>query len=388
MRFRAMMLAALALALAPAAAAGEDSAAPAPAPATASGRVWLKGDLHVHSRHSEDSSNHPIAAILAFAEAVGMDFLLISDHDNHVSGATAANTWTDPEFRSDRIVLLYGAEWTTHRGHANPISARPYDHQRLYDLRDARDVRIHALKRELGVHLSANHPAGDDAFSMSYDMVDSLEVWNSVLWARNKGSMMVWDDLLKSGRMITGRGGSDAHHGPVANPDMTNARQREATANNIGTPITWVLADARSGEAVVAALTKGRVAISANPIAPRVEFSADHDGDGTADMLPGDNQAWSGGAVQFRVGLIGGPDGAAPYTVTVVKNGAPFQTLTMPPRGAITFSDMPAPSERTYYRVEIRGSVPPYPQVPNATAVAGDMVALSNPLYFNFDPAF
>lgn len=380
MPVRAMMLAAVALASAPAAA--EEGSSPAPE------LIWLKGDLHVHSRHSEDSSNHPITAILAFAEAVGMDFLLISDHDNHVSGATAANTWADPEFRSDRIVLLYGAEWTTHRGHANPVSARPYDHQRLYDLRDARDIRIGALKREMGIHLSVNHPAGDDAFSMSYDMVDSLEVWNSVLWARNRGSMMVWDDLLKSGRMITGRGGSDAHHGPVPNPDMTNARQREATANNIGTPTTWVLANARSGDAVVEALTAGRVAISANPFAPRVEFSADHDGDGAADMLPGDNRVWQGGAVQFRIGLHGGPEGAAPYTVTVVKNGAPFQTLTLPPRGEITFSDTPSPTERSYYRVEVRGSVPPYPQVPNATAVAGDMVALSNPLFFNFDPAF
>jgi hypothetical protein len=382
MRFGAMMLAALTLTLAPAAAADE-VATPAPE------RVWLKGDLHVHSRHSEDSSNHPVAAILTFAEAVEMDFLLISDHDNHVSGATAENTWADPEFRSDRIILLYGAEWTTHRGHANPISARPYDHQRLYDLRDARDVRIAALIQELGIHLSGNHPAGDDAFSMSYDMVGSLEVWNSVLWARNKASMAVWDDLLKSGRMIAGRGGSDAHHGPVPNPDMTNARQREATANNIGTPTTWVLADGRSGDAVVAALTKGRVAISANPLAPRVEFSADRDGDGTADMLPGDNQAWQGGAVQFRIALVGGPEGVAPYAVTVVKNGAPFQTLTLPPRGAITFTDSPSPpAERNYYRVEIRGAVPPYPQVPNASVVAGDMVALSNPLYFNFDPAF
>lgn len=376
----ALMLAALVLALAPAAAEGEGS--------PASESVWLKGDLHVHSRHSEDSSNHPVNAILAFAEAVGMDFLLISDHDNHVSGATAANTWADPEFRSDSIVLLYGAEWTTHRGHANPISARPYDHQRLYNLRDARDVQIGALKRELGIHLSVNHPAGDDAFSMSYDMIDSLEVWNSVLWTRNKGSMAVWDDLLKSGRMIAGRGGSDAHHGQVDNPDMTNARQREATANNIGTPTTWVLADARSSDAVVEALTQGRVAISANPIAPRVEFSADHDGGGAADMLPGDNQQWRGGPVQFRVALVGGPEGAAPYAVTVVKNGAAFQTLTLPPRGEITFSDTPARAERTYYRVEIRGAVPHYPQVPNAVAVAGDMVALSNPLYFNFDPAF
>lgn len=382
MKHLALVFAALVAALAPASAWGEEAQG-----AGADG-VWLKGDLHVHSRHSEDSSNHSIAAILAFADQVGMDFLLISDHDNHVAGATAQNTWADPEFRSDSIVLLYGAEWTTNRGHANPISARPYDHQRLYDARDDRDVHIGAVKRELGIHLSANHPANDDAFSMTYDMVDSLEVWNSVLSARNKSALLVWDDLLKSGRMMTGRGGSDAHHGQAPGADMTNERAREATANNIGTPTTWVFAEARTGEAVVAALTQGRVAISANPFAPRVEFSADVDRDGSTDMVMGDNLAAPGGAVAFRVDLVGGAPGAEPYALTIIKNGAVFQTAKLEATRSLSFTDTPDASGRTYYRVEVRGPVPPYPQVPNAQLVAGDLIGLSNPLYFNFDPSF
>lgn len=350
--------------------------------------VWLKGDLHVHSRHSEDSSNHPVAAILKFADAVGMDFLLVSDHDNHVTGAIAQNTWMDPEFRSDKILLLYGAEWTTHRGHANPISARPYDHQRLYDVRDDRDIRIGAVKQELGIHLSANHPANDDAFSFSYDIVDSIEVWNSVLSSRNKGALTVWDDLLKSGRMLAGRGGSDAHHGQVPNPDMTNERAREASANNIGTPTTWVWAGARTRDAVVKALNDGRVSISANPFAPRVEFSADLDRDGRADMIVGDNNDVTGKAIDFQVALVGGTNTAQSYTINIVKNGEPFQSFKLDDKRSVSFTDTPERSGRTYYRVEVRGAVAPYPQVPNASLVAGDLVALSNPLYFNFDPSF
>ena len=30
--------------------------------------VWLKGDWHMHSRHSTDSSNNPEAKIIGFAE--------------------------------------------------------------------------------------------------------------------------------------------------------------------------------------------------------------------------------------------------------------------------------------------------------------------------------
>lgn len=324
--------------------------------------VWLKGDLHVHSRHSEDSSNHPIAAIIKFASEVGMDFLLISDHDNHVAGAIAQNTWADPEFHSDKILLLYGAEWTTNRGHANPISARPYDHRRLYDVRDDRDIRIGAVKQKLGVHLSANHPANDDAFSMSYDIVDSIEVWNSVISSRNKGALLVWDDLLKSGRMVAGRGGSDAHHGQTPDPDMTNERAREASANNIGTPTTWVLAGARTNDAVLKALNKGRVSIGANPFAPRVEFSADLNGDGRADMIVGDNADSTGKAIDFQVALVGGGNTAQSFTINIVKNGEPFQSFKLEEKRSLSFTDTPAQSGRTYYRVEVRGAVQPYPQ--------------------------
>ena len=68
--------------------------------------VWLKGDLHVHSRHSKESSNHPIAKITGFAKSVGIDYLCITDHDNHVNGDVAHNTWADPEFKSSPVLLL------------------------------------------------------------------------------------------------------------------------------------------------------------------------------------------------------------------------------------------------------------------------------------------
>lgn len=377
-----LALGALLSGIAPASVAREQSRV-----ATQNG-VWLRGDLHVHSRHSEDSSNHTIAAILKFAGQAGMDFLLVSDHDNHVAGAIAQNTWADPEFRSDKILLLYGAEWTTHRGHANPISARRYNHQLFYNARDDRDIRIAAVKKKLGIHLSANHPANNDAFSFSYDMVDSIEVWNSVLSSRNKGALAIWDDLLKSGRMIAGRGGSDAHHGQVSNLEMTNERAREASANNIGTPTTWVWAGARTNDAVVKALTEGRASISANPFAARVEFSADFDRDGRADMQVGDNTRWTGGAIDFQIALVGGADDVPFYTANIVKNGEPFQSLKIDKTRRLLFTDTPERVGRTYYRVEIRGVVPPYPQVPNASLVAGDLVAISNPIYFNFDPDF
>lgn len=47
---------------------------------------WLKGDFHVHSRRSKDSTNNSVGKIVRFAEDPGFDFRAITDHDNHVDG--------------------------------------------------------------------------------------------------------------------------------------------------------------------------------------------------------------------------------------------------------------------------------------------------------------
>jgi hypothetical protein len=361
--------------------------------ASVSDGVWMKGDLHIHSRHSKDSSNNPVSKILALGKSASMDYLLISDHDNHVKGDVAHHTWIDPEFKSDSILLLYGAEWTTDRGHGTPISAKPYDHQRLYDVRDQRDAVIGKVKKDLGVHLSANHPSGKDHFGFSYDIIDSIEVWNSAVWPRNEAANLIWNDMLNSGRRLTGRGGSDSHHGVPDTPEQATPNSVQAPRNNVGTPTTWIYGTARTSDAVVAGLTNGRVSVSANPYAPRVEFYADLDRDGKMDMMMGDNAKAGGKPVAFRVQLVGNMPPGAAYSVSVVKNGNVFQTLQATGRAdgkmtAAEFTDTPATDARTYYRVTVEGPQAPYPEVPGSMELSGNMIGLSNPIYFNFDPKF
>ena len=362
---------------------------PLPPIASLTNGMWLKGDLHIHSRHSKESSNNPIAKIISFSKSVGIDFLAITDHDNHVDGDVAHHTWADPDFKSDSVLLLYAAEWTTTRGHGNAFSARPYDHQRLYDVRDQRDVVVGAVKKELGIHLSANHPSGKDHFGYSYDMVESIEVWNSAVWSKNANAIMIWDDMLSSGRKLTGRGGSDAHHGTPETPAQETKNSYQAKANYVGTPTTWVFATARTTQAVIDALTNGRVSVSSNPYAPRVEFYADLDQDGKMDMMMGDNAKATGKAVKFRVQLSWNTVSDGEYTSSIVKNGNPFSTLkTTGKTSMVEFVDTPVITGRTYYRVTVEGPPTAYPQVPGSMALSGNMVGLSNPIYFNFDPNF
>jgi hypothetical protein len=362
---------------------------PLPPVASLTEGVWLKGDLHLHSDNSKDASNNSVAKIIAFAKSVGMGYICITDHDNHVNGDVAHHTWTDPGFKSDSVLLLYGGEWTTTRGHGNVFSARPYDHQRLYDVRDQRDIVIQAVKKELGIHLSANHPSGKDHFGFSYDMVESIEVWNSAIWPKNANAIMIWDDMLSSGRKLTGRGGSDSHHGTPDSPEKATKNTYQAKANYVGTPTTWVFAKTRTSQAVVDALTNGRVSVSANPYDPRVEFYADLDQDGKMDMMMGDNVKATGKPVKFRVQLSGKVTPDATYTIKVVKNGDDFTTLQMSGKTPmVEFTDTPATLGRTYYRVTVEGPQNAYPEVPNSMALSGNMIGLSNPIYFNFDPNF
>ncbi len=354
--------------------------------------VWLKGDLHLHSRHSDDSSNNPLSKIIGLAEAVAMDFLGITDHDNHVLGDVAGHTWADPQFQSDSVLLFYGAEWTTHRGHGNTFAARPYDHQSFYDLRDARDINIARRKSELGIHLSANHPSGGDPFGFSYDMIDSIEVWNSARWTRNADAFIVWDDMLKSGRMITGRGGSDSHHGNPDRPELESRNSWQRPVNYVGTPTTWVYANERSAAATIAGLTTGRVAVSANPNAPRAVFRADTNADGSMDIMMGDNVPAPSTPVQFTITLEGQTEPGAEYTARITKDGFEWQVLRVTAEAGkptlIEFSDSPSQSERSYYRAVVEGPIPDYPEVPGAAEISAPVVSITNPLYFNFDESF
>ncbi len=108
------------------------------------------------------------------------------------------------------------------------------------------------------------------------------------------------------------------------------------------------------------------------------------------DMMMGDNTKSTGEAVHFRVQLSGNTVvSGETYTVNVIKNGGAFQTFNMNgSKAVVEFTDTPTTSGRTYYRVTVEGPSTAYPGVPKAAEVSGNMVGLSNPIYFNFDPNF
>ena len=82
---------------------------------TGAGR-WYKGDLHTHSDRSDGKC--PVKRVIENAESLGFDFFALTDHDTY--GKDNHTHWFDnSDYHSEKMVLLYGIEWTSDLGHAN-----------------------------------------------------------------------------------------------------------------------------------------------------------------------------------------------------------------------------------------------------------------------------
>jgi hypothetical protein len=376
--------------------------------------AWYKGDLHAHSLYSDGDS--PVSAVIRSAEDRGLDFFVVTDHDTSLRGNPAH--WDDPGYHSSTLVLLYGIEWTTPRGHANVWSAAPFSYAELWAANRARNgVAAAAAAHRQGALFSINHPSSLFTSSWQYAVApeaDSIEIWNTMYRfpsGNRRAGHWFWDDLLKSGRRIPCVGGSDTHQ----------LVKWQSKLFGHGNPTTWIYAPERSGEALLDGIRAGHVSVSYAPDAPRLDFSADSDKDGIDDVMMGDNIEEADREISFTVRIHrSGQDeqpqagatcelgssltalvadgqlsmeellGAAAltadrnqqglYGVCVYKNGALFRAWLVPGTGqSCSFSD--SPGAGTWYRVELAGT-------PVATPVQhllyGRILALTNPIYVGY----
>lgn len=210
---------------------------------------WWPGDFHSHSEHSDGSLSVDELAYLAASR--GLAFLAVTDHNTishhaHLAAAGARHG----------IALLAGQEVTTNSGHANSFME-----DRWVDFREATEQWVATTRIGNGL-MAINHPlAGDCAWRRDIPAgVDLVELWHSS-WDRRSHDPLAWCAELSA----IGIGGSDFHR--VGNDGLP------------GAPTTWVLLeDDPKGltlERIFAAISRGHVAINANPWDPVLIHSQD-----------------------------------------------------------------------------------------------------------------
>ncbi|HET7074249.1 MAG TPA: CehA/McbA family metallohydrolase [Mycobacterium sp.] len=315
-------------------------------PPPARGVGWYRGDLHLHTVHS-DGQREPGELVTA-AHAGGLDFIVSTDHNTN----SANRAW--PTCRTGGLLVIPGEEVTTRHGHWLAVGLPPHAWvDWRYAPRDGVFPRFAADVRGAGGLVVAAHPAAPlpgSLWEFGFDHVDALEVWNGRWNLDDEVSLRVWHRLLCEGRRVAAVAGSDSH------------TERQP----VGSPQTVVHARELSMPAVIDGLRSGRSYI-ARSRSVTVELTASCRGAQVA-----------GAGQTLRVP----PE--TPVTVTAMVTGVPGTNATLVSATGCVGRAMVDGSARTMLRWEIDAATARFARLEIRDAQRrrlGAMVALTNPIW-------
>lgn len=238
--------------------------------------LWLKGDLHVHSEHSD--GRQPVAEVYGALQDEGLDFFALTDH-NTTSGLR--------DLPSRGVVTLPGLELTTFRGHATCLGISGF--VPWYEGARVRPFAVMAAEvHAQGGLVCAAHPFAPpnpmcagcrwEFTDVRWEDVDLLEIWNGDRDDHapiNIAALDLWNRLLNAGRRIPAVAGSDMH-------DVAHLKTRTYAR-------TFVRAGERSAAGILDALRRGCAVVSCGP---RIDLAVESGGrrismGDTATVLPG-----------------------------------------------------------------------------------------------------
>jgi hypothetical protein len=328
---------------------------PCPAPAQVHGRgpSWYRGDLHLHTVHS-DGQLEP-AALAAAAREAGLDFIVSTEHNT----CSAAGIWG--HHAGDDLLVIVGEEVTTRNGHlvAAGLTGGSWIDWRFRAADGLLSATVGEIHRLGGVAIAAHPfaPCLGCGWKYGFDDVDAIEVWNGAWTPDDEVSLRSWDAGLvaagRAGRWLPAVGSSDFHGGD----------------DTVGLAQTVVRAEALSREAILAGVRAGHSYLTGSSEV-EVEFSARGAGGvaGIGDRLNVPENA----PVTLHVTVRGVPDGFVRF---VTDKGAVAQ-VEPGSDGSATWNTTAAASH--YVRVEVRR---PHPAMTHFEP----MVALTNPIFLDAD---
>jgi hypothetical protein len=247
----------------------------------ASGTRWYRGDLHMHTAHSDGSCPSqsgrivpcPLFLSVQTAAARGLDFIAITDHN--ADSQNDALRELQPYY--DRVLLIPGREMTTFYGHFNIFGVTQFIDYRL----TPGGLDLNAVLRDVrskGGIASVNHaesPGGEACMGCRWEPLPGLDMGMfSAVEVINGGRTLssnakFWDEQLRGGYRLAAVGGSDSH----------NATNPPGPPGSIGWPTTVVEADELSVPAILNGIRTGRTFVDLTASGDKlVDFEAQSGG--------------------------------------------------------------------------------------------------------------
>lgn len=355
----------------------DDSRIAASTPLSTEAR-WYRGDLHMHSGHSDGSCDSksgstrvpcPLFLTLDAAATRGLDFVAVTEHNtnSHVRELTALQ----PYF--DRMLLISGMEITTFQGHANAFNVtQPIDFRLGSDTVPDWNTLLSSADA-LGAIVSINHPrvpSGEICMGcgwlpktpVDYGLIAAVEVVNGHDIETPISGIPFWHERLQQGTRLTAIGGSDTH-------DVTSQKKTYPLPGQIGIPTTVVYAHELSARSITDGIRSGKVFVDTSGTTDRLLELTGMVSDRAASM--GDSvQAPAGTRMRWNVAVENVPGGE----IEIIHDGRIMHDI---PSTTINGTDhtmsfeQRSDGKRHWIRVNVRDA-------------EGKLALIGNPIYLNW----
>ncbi len=339
-----------------------------------SGARWYRGDLHMHTGHSDGRCTSqsgkevpcPVFVTMQAAARRGLDFAAITDHNT----TSQFNTMRELQPYFDRLLLLPGREITTFQGHANVFGNTDFLDFRVGSESVPQMSKLLESARRMGVLVSINHPgvpSGEACMgcgwrpSVPVDMrlVGAIEVVNGGVPEGPFSGFGFWEQQLHSGLRPTAIGGSDNHRPEIA----------FEKSGSVGSPTTVVYASELSVQAILEAMRAGHVFVDLTGSHDRLlEFSASS---GRSSAAAGDALVTQSGAdVQITTHVVG-CDGSLIAFLVDGRTDPNLPPISISQNDATLELSWKSDGKKHWLRAEVK-------------TTDGKLQLLGNPIYINY----
>jgi hypothetical protein len=345
--------------------------------ALAVGPAWYRGDLHLHTAHSDGQCPSqtgkmvpcPVFFTVDAAARRGLDFIAITDHNT----TSQYDTMRELQPYFDKVLLIPGREITTFEGHLNLLGTTDFLDFRLGS---AKVPNVNTLLRNadrLGALTSINHPtapSGEICMGCGWTpesavdprLLTAVEAVNGGSEQHGFSGIPFWNIQLDNGYRLTGIGGSDNHR----------AMQPLNQAGAVGSPTTVVYAAELSIPAILDGIRAGHAFVDLAGSHDRMLEASAQSEDQVAHM--GDSlPAAKGHTVRFDLHVVGVEKG----TIMLREDGREMASSTHPEITSLdqTFHlQWTSDGGRHWFRAQVAGA-------------DTKLWLLGNPIYVNWPKA-